>query len=170
MYPRLAELGSFTLYAYGVLLAAAYLAGLQPAACEEAADTPDHVPQGDPRREGYGIPTERPWAITFTDPFAAANVGTPLDVPLHPTQLYEAGAELVILVVLLATERRGRPFPGRTFWLYVLLYAISRFIVEFYRGDPRGTAFGVVSTSQLISVILVALSVAMIARLREVVG
>src|ERR1051325_3582126 len=45
----------------------------------------------------YGKPTTRPWGITFTDPFAAANVGTPLGVPLHPTQLYEAGAEVLIL-------------------------------------------------------------------------
>src|SRR5216117_2434297 len=37
----------------------------------------------------YGKPTTVPWAITFTDPFAAANTGTPLNVPLHPTQLYE---------------------------------------------------------------------------------
>ena len=57
--------------------------------------------------------------------------------PLHPTQLYEAGAELLILIVLLVTERKGRPFPGRTFWLYMLLYAISRFIIEFY---PRRRA------------------------------
>ena len=49
-----------------------------------------------------------PWGITFTNPLAAANVGTPLGIPLHPTQLYEAGAELLILVLLLATERRGR--------------------------------------------------------------
>src|SRR5262245_54769006 len=41
----------------------------------------------------YGKPTTVPWAITFTNPYAAANVGTPLNVPLHPTQLYEAGAE-----------------------------------------------------------------------------
>ena len=40
----------------------------------------------------YGKPTTVPWAITFTDPFAATNVGTPLNIPLHPTQLYEAGA------------------------------------------------------------------------------
>ena len=86
----------------------------------------------------YGKPTTRPWGITFTDPFAAANVGTPLGVPLHPTQLYEAGAELLILGVLLATERKGKPFAGRTFWLYMLLYAISRFIIEFYRNDERG--------------------------------
>src|SRR5919201_3454735 len=83
----------------------------------------------------YGKATKIPWAITFTDPFAQANVGTPLGVPLHPTQLYEAGAELLILIVLLASERRGRPFAGRTFWFYILLYAISRFIIEFYRGD-----------------------------------
>src|SRR2546427_13162934 len=86
----------------------------------------------------YGKPTTMPWGITFTDQFAAPNVGTPLDRPLHPTQLYEAGAELLILIVLLLTERKGRPFPGRTFWLYILLYAISRFIIEFYRGDERG--------------------------------
>ena len=87
----------------------------------------------------YGKPTTLPWGITFRDPFAAANVGTPLGTPLHPTQLYEAGAELLILIVLLVTERKGKPFPGRTFWLYMLLYAVSRSIIEFYRGDERGT-------------------------------
>src|SRR5213594_4617127 len=51
----------------------------------------------------YGKEAHVPWAITFTDPFAAANVGTPLNHPLHPTQLYEAGAELLILGVLLLT-------------------------------------------------------------------
>src|SRR3954465_3322107 len=83
----------------------------------------------------FGKPTNVPWAITFTNPFAAANVGTPLNVPLHPTQLYEAGAEFLILMFLLATENRGRKFSGRTFWLYMLLYAISRYVIEFYRGD-----------------------------------
>src|SRR5580765_4520233 len=86
----------------------------------------------------YGKPTNVPWAITFTDPFTAANVGTPLNVPLHPTQLYEAAADALILVLLLATESRGRRYPGRTFWLYVFLYGISRYIIEIYRDDPRG--------------------------------
>ena len=45
----------------------------------------------------YGKPTDVPWAVIFTNPLAAANVGTPLGIPLHPTQLYEAGAELLIL-------------------------------------------------------------------------
>ena len=109
----------------------------------------------------YGKPTKMPWGITFTDPFAAANVGTPLNVPLHPTQIYEAGAELVILILLLATERKGRAYPGRTFWLYMLLYAISRFIIEFFRGDERGTV-GIFSTSQFISILLAPLAVAML--------
>ena len=75
----------------------------------------------------YGTPTARPWGITFTDPFAALNVGTPLNIALHPTQVYEAGAELLILVWLLATERKGRPFPGRTFFraLYFAPYVLG---------------------------------------------
>jgi phosphatidylglycerol:prolipoprotein diacylglycerol transferase len=109
----------------------------------------------------YGKPTDVPWAIIFNHPAAAANVGTPLGIPLHPTQVYEAGAELLILVLLLATERKGRPFAGRTFWLYMLLYAISRFIIEFYRGDPRGLVMGL-STSQFISVVLAPLSIVML--------
>ncbi|MFO7300959.1 MAG: prolipoprotein diacylglyceryl transferase [Acidobacteriota bacterium] len=114
----------------------------------------------------YGRPTDVPWAVTFTDPVAAANVGTPLGIPLHPTQLYDAGAELLIMILLLATERRGRPFAGRTFWLYVLLYAISRFIIEFYRGDDRGAIAGL-STSQFISVVLFPIAIAMLYRLRR---
>ncbi len=115
----------------------------------------------------YGKPTTLPWGITFTDPFAAANVGTPLGVPLHPTQLYEAGAELLILIVLLMTEKKGRGFAGRTFWLYMLLYAISRFIIEFYRGDERGTV-GMFSTSQFISIVLAPLAIAMLVYLSRV--
>ena len=109
----------------------------------------------------YGKPTELPWAITFSDPFAAANVGTPLGVHLHPTQLYESGAELLILFALLLTEKRGKPYSGRTFWFYILLYAITRYIIEIFRGDERG-AVGIFSTSQFISIILGPLAVIML--------
>jgi phosphatidylglycerol:prolipoprotein diacylglycerol transferase len=109
----------------------------------------------------FGKPTTLPWGITFTNTFAATNVGTPLNVPLHPTQLYEAGAEALILMLLLKTESKGRYFAGRTFWLYMLLYAISRFIIEFFRGDERGTV-GMFSTSQFISLLLAPLAVAML--------
>ena len=114
----------------------------------------------------YGKPTQVAWAVTFTDPAAALNVGTPLGVPLHPTQLYESFAGLVILVILLLTEKRGAAYPGRTFWRFVLLYGVSRFVIEYFRGDDRGMA-GMFSTSQLISLVLVPLSVVMLWWLRN---
>jgi phosphatidylglycerol:prolipoprotein diacylglycerol transferase len=110
----------------------------------------------------FGRPTSVAWAITFRDPAAAANAGTPLGVGLHPTQLYEGGAEALILLLLLLMERRGRPFPGRTFWSYMLLYGVSRFIIEFYRGDIRGVVFNTLSTSQFVSILLVPLAIVML--------
>jgi phosphatidylglycerol:prolipoprotein diacylglycerol transferase len=117
----------------------------------------------------FGRPTNVPWAITFHSEFAARNVGTPLGIPLHPTQLYEAGAEFIILLILLATERRGGYFSGRTFWTYMLLYGISRFIIEFYRYDPRGMV-GIFSTSQFVSLLIVPLSLIMLFVLSRRVG
>ena len=45
----------------------------------------------------------------------------------------------------------------------MLLYGISRFVIEFYRGDQRGLVFGMLSTSQFISLVLVPLSLGMLA-------
>ncbi len=109
----------------------------------------------------YGKPSTAPWAVVFSNPLASTNVGTPLGIPLHPTQVYEAGAELLILGLLLWTERRGRAYPGRTFWAYMFLYAVSRYVIEIYRGDPRGMVLGF-STSQFISLILAPLSLLML--------
>jgi prolipoprotein diacylglyceryltransferase len=65
-------------------------------------------------------------------------------------------------VVLLATERLGRYFPGRTFWTYMMLYAIARLVIEQFRGDPHGTLFGLVSTAQAIALVLIPISIAML--------
>ena len=67
----------------------------------------------------------------------------------------------LILILLLVFERRGRSFPGRTFWGYMLMYGVTRFIIEFYRGDPRGEILGM-STSQFVSVLLVPFSLVML--------
>jgi phosphatidylglycerol:prolipoprotein diacylglycerol transferase len=114
----------------------------------------------------YGRPTSLPWGIVFTDAFTGDYVGTPLGVALHPTQVYEVIAETAILFFLLRFERRGRSFAGRTFWTYILLYGLSRYVIEFFRGDPRGTVL-FLSTSQFISVVLVPLSVLMLAYLSQ---
>ena len=87
----------------------------------------------------YGKPTTLPWGITFTDPFAAANVGTPLGVPLHPTQLYEAGAELLILASCCSDRAERAAVPGPHVLALHAALRVSRFIIEFYRGDERGT-------------------------------
>ena len=105
----------------------------------------------------YGKPTSVPWAVTFTDVFANRNVGTPLDTPLHPTQIYESLACFLIMGILLWMAPRKR-FHGQVVLAYVVLYAVARFVVEMFRGDAiRGFVFGGrLSTSQFIALLMVA--------------
>lgn len=109
----------------------------------------------------WGKPTMMPWAVTFTNPYTGSYIGTPLNIPLHPTQLYESAAEAVILGLLFLLERRGRGFAGRTLWVYMFLYAVTRFGIEFFRDDPRGAVL-MLSTSQFISVLLAPASLIML--------
>ena len=101
----------------------------------------------------YGRETDAPWAIVFTNLWANKTAGTPLGVHLHPTQIYEFLAEMLICTTLLWLFRR-RTFDGQVAGTYAFLYGVARFIIEFYRGDPdRGTVFnGLMSTSQLIAI------------------
>jgi phosphatidylglycerol---prolipoprotein diacylglyceryl transferase len=110
----------------------------------------------------WGGQCTKPWAITFTDPHAGENVGVPMGVPLHPTQLYEAVGLFVLFGLILAFGK-GRA-AGRTFSVYLIGAAILRFTVEFYRDDPRGLVPGTdLSTSQGIAVGLFVLGVAILA-------
>lgn len=104
----------------------------------------------------YGRPTLAPWGIVFTDPVAHRFSGTPLGVPLHPTQLYEAGAEMIIFATLMWLFPR-RTFSGQVAGAYAFLYGVARFCIEFFRGDEdRGTLFhGALSTSQGIAIVMV---------------
>lgn len=110
----------------------------------------------------YGAQCSGDICITFTDPHSLA----PLGVPLYPTQLMEAGGEFINFIIL-NIAWRYRKYDGQVFWLYPLLYSILRFAVEFYRGDAeRGLYFGgLVSTSQIISVLMFAASIFMLWRL-----
>ena len=103
----------------------------------------------------YGKPTHSFLGVTFTNPYSNQTVGVPLWIPLHPTQLYEAAANLVIFAILWLKLKRKK-FDGQVFILYLTLYSVVRFTIEFFRGDPdRGFLFGgLLSTSQFISVIL----------------
>jgi phosphatidylglycerol---prolipoprotein diacylglyceryl transferase len=111
----------------------------------------------------YGKPSDGPFAVTFTNPIANEAVGTPLGVPLHPTQIYLSLNALLIFLVLQWAYRR-KTFDGEVFWLYVLLYAISRGILEVWRGDlVRGFVIpGVLSTSQFIGFLTALLAAGML--------
>lgn len=106
------------------------------------------------------------FAVTFTDPRAAAQTGVPLDVALLPIQLVQMTHDL-LLAGLLTWLWRRRPQPdGTVFWVYVLVYAIGRGTIEFWRGDVgRGVYFGGhVSTSQLVAAGAILLSTVMLTR------
>ncbi len=112
----------------------------------------------------YGAPSSGWLSVTFSNPLSLA----PLGVPLFPTQLMESAGALMIFGALLLL-RRGKRFDGQLFWLYILMYAVLRFIIEFFRGDAvRGLYFGnVISTSQIIAIGMFLLSGLMLWRLRK---
>jgi phosphatidylglycerol---prolipoprotein diacylglyceryl transferase len=105
--------------------------------------------------DDYGAATQLPWAVAFTDPDAARIGGAPLGAPLHPVQLYESIVCLGLFAVLVRLHRRKR-FDGEVILAYTSLYAMARFVLEFFRGDnDRGFVFGgLLSTSQFIALIL----------------
>jgi phosphatidylglycerol:prolipoprotein diacylglycerol transferase len=103
----------------------------------------------------YGSPTDLPWAVTFTNEYAHQVVGVPLNVSLHPYQLYESLSTFGLCVVLYWLFQK-RKFYGQTFCQYLIGYGIIRFFLEFFRGDlDRGFLFnGLLSTSQFISLLI----------------
>jgi phosphatidylglycerol:prolipoprotein diacylglycerol transferase len=110
----------------------------------------------------YGKPATVPWAITFTNTRAQEITQVPLHQALHPTQVYLSLNALLlcgVLLLLVRVKRRGWLPDGAVFWIYVLLYGVTRFFLETYRNDPRG-GFAGLSTSQLLAVAGVAVSLA----------
>jgi phosphatidylglycerol:prolipoprotein diacylglycerol transferase len=103
----------------------------------------------------YGRPTTSLFGVTFKNPYSHDTVGVPLNIPLHPAQLYEAATNLAIFFLLWSTLKKKR-FDGQIFILYLVFYSTSRFVIEFFRGDPeRGFMLsGSLSTSQFISLVL----------------
>ena len=96
----------------------------------------------------YGMEYHGFGAITFHNSLLAPN-----DIPLFPMQIVEAICNFIIFIILLVTYKK---FLGtyKTVGLYLVLYSIVRFTLEFFRGDLiRGIYFSL-STSQWISIVL----------------
>lgn len=101
----------------------------------------------------YGVPCDLPWAVAFP-----ATDG----VPVHPTQLYDAGFAAAFGGFLLLWFRRRR-FDGENIALLLIGYPIARFVTEAFRGDPERGSLGPLSTSQAISIGVLAAGVALYA-------
>ena len=112
----------------------------------------------------YGEPTTCSWGVVFPEASLAGTFQRSLEsgalargdaVPLHPTQLYSAGYGLAILFVVVWAERRFARFDGFSTALMLLLYAIARFTVEFWRHyyDETGAWLGL-THNQWLSVML----------------
>jgi phosphatidylglycerol:prolipoprotein diacylglycerol transferase len=100
----------------------------------------------------YGKETHHWWGVTFHNPLARQITGTPLDVPLEPTQLMESAVELANFIFLMWLFKR-RKFDGQIFGAFLFIYGVARFFIEFLRGDlDRGMLFnGAISVTQLIA-------------------
>lgn len=92
----------------------------------------------------YGKVSDHPFAIRFTNPDSLA----PLNINLHPTQIYEVFSNFFLFIILSFLMKRKK-IDGQVFLIYIILYSFFRFIIEFFRGDFRGDFFfNVISISQ----------------------
>ena len=105
--------------------------------------------------ELYGKPTELPWSVTF-----------PLvdNLARHPSQLYEAILEgIVLFLILNFVIRKSTYIKGKCAALFLIFYSIFRIIAEFFR-EPDiqiGYFFNYLSMGSLLSVIMLVIGIAM---------
>ena len=127
----------------------------------------------------YGLPTTLPWGVRFPrvpfdvtkeptgspafldhlNRFSKVSVNDQWSLPIHPTQLYEFAALLVICVTLLVLRKHWRPFVGFTMPIYFILYGLWRFFNESLRGDHNPTRILSFTDQQVFSLLFAALSV-----------
>jgi phosphatidylglycerol:prolipoprotein diacylglycerol transferase len=112
----------------------------------------------------FGITTDSRFGMSFPAYSAAsekqvrdgvlASKALP-SLPVHPTQLYEAGGCLLIAIVLALWLQPRKRFDGQVMLAFLGAYALLRFLLEYLRDDDRGGLLGL-STSQLIGVVVIA--------------
>lgn len=100
----------------------------------------------------YGIETTLPIGIKFKDSLIAPN-----NVSLFPTQIISSIFDVLLAIFLLWLDKKKMK-NGRLFSVYLIVYSVGRFIIEFFRGDPRGNV-GMLSSSQFISIFVVVIGI-----------
>lgn len=94
----------------------------------------------------YGVPTDSPIGVQFP-----ADSLCPVGHPVIPTQLIMSAGDFLIFFILYRNYEKGK-HPEKTAAIYLILYSLGRFLVEFIRGDIDRGFVGILSTSQFISV------------------
>ena len=133
--------------------------------------------------ELWGRPTDLPWGVAFPGDAAQFCEGVAGVCARHPSQLYEAILEGLVLGALLfwLVYRRGwLAYSGRTTGVFIAGYGLARFIVEFVRqpdaqfvtdGNPLGWAWHAggygLTMGQLLSLPMIAVGLWFIARARR---
>ena len=98
----------------------------------------------------YGMPTDLKWGVVFTNPHSLA----PLNVALHPTQLYSAASGFAIFIVLLLLHSKKK-FEGQVLLWFLILHSTARLAIERFRGDERGVLLsGNMTTTQLAATVI----------------
>ncbi len=110
----------------------------------------------------WGRECDLPWGVRFRSNFAAP---VPLDKTLHPVQLYESAANLIIFGILYRRFRHTHR-AGQVIGLYLVLYSTARFIIEFYR-EHEQSLVGPFSLTQWIALGLLALGIGILIRQRR---
>jgi phosphatidylglycerol:prolipoprotein diacylglycerol transferase len=102
--------------------------------------------------ELFGRPSSVPWAMIFPD-------GGP--IPRHPSQIYEAAIEGVLLFIVLWKLKDLALRPGAMVCFFLAGYGIARFIVEFFRApDPQiGLLWGILTMGQVLCLIMIVAAV-----------
>lgn len=100
----------------------------------------------------YGSETTLPIGVKFPNGSLA-----PAGIDLHPTQIYSSIFDFLLGFLLLYYSKKERE-TGKVMGLYLIIYSIGRFLVEFLRNDPRGNV-GVLSTSQFIAIFTLAFGI-----------
>lgn len=126
--------------------------------------------------DDYGLPTDAWYGIAFPKGSPPSSAGylrsvgadVPAGIPdtqilaVHPTQLYEIAIALVMFAILWNLGRRAHR-QGQLFGVFMTMYAIERFIIEFVRAKGDRILLGL-STSQVASMIVLALGLWLVSR------
>jgi phosphatidylglycerol:prolipoprotein diacylglycerol transferase len=108
--------------------------------------------------DDYGRPSSVPWAVAFPDGLP------PTDVPVHPTQIYEALALVPVAWLLFRWRRHGRP-DRDVLGGYLALAGSVRFLIEFLRADVR--VLGPFSVAHIASFAAAMVGLALLGQRRE---